>query len=119
MLDTSIIYESHFALLDEIERAIQNINIPWDKRQIAELSNQQNAFECVRESDDKSVSLIPIIRTPSMLFRGENRVYSQSTASSYRSELTVRYYLFSLLKVTEMQLLLKKTSYGFDVQGRI
>lgn len=108
MLDASIIYESPFALLDEIERAIQNINIPWDKRQIADLSNRQNTFECVRETDDGTVSLIPIIRTPSMLFRGENKVYDQLTASSYRSELTVHYSLFSLLKVTEMQMLLKK-----------
>lgn len=108
MFDASITYESPIALLDEIESAIQSIKIHWDKQQVSDLSNRQNAFECVREIDNKTVSLIPIIRTPSMLFRGENKVYDQSTASSYRSELTERYYLFSLLKVTEMQLLLKR-----------
>lgn len=124
MLDNSHVFQSPALLLDGIDGMIRGIeaNLPWDLRQVRELSERQNAFECIRQEDGR-VSLIPVLKTPSMLFRGEDQEYGESRPSVFRSPMANRDYVFNTLRVVEMQLLLLKhpmvawfkRDYGMDL----
>lgn len=107
MLDNEKIYQSPQELLSNIEELIQKIHFAADKEQTKDLSGRQNVFECIRR-DNGLFSLIPILATPAVLFRGENEVYPYSKPSLFRKSLSRRECLIERLKIAEMELLLKK-----------